>query len=1488
MPSPAINVLEAQSDALDRSDARLEALGYRPEFRREMNLFAVVGMSFTAIGILTGMSSAFQTGSVRSSCFLLRYAWPRFVRPIRPWADWWVHFSHPRIRVADGFTQFDKYYWVSKMKGDKPILGYVTGVLYACAMIFTGTSGNLSTALYIASMAEVGTGITLTRGKAIYFLFGTEMSPDFLFQVQIAAMAWGVNLLSVWWTLIGTVILVVTLLVKSPVKNSASFVFTDLENFTGWENKGFVVLLGFLQAVYTLEGAETSAQVAEEARNAEWLAPIGIAASIVGSWFIGLIYLLALLFSIQSIPSVQSTSFAIPIAQLYYDAVGSRLTLLCLFVVGSCQFMAACTCFTASSRLLYALARDNAIPCKRAFMTLNRFQIAIIISAAYIGSVVAFNAILSSAAIAVMLSYLQPILCRVLWPESMEVRGPFHLGKYSRIVNIISALFTVFVCILFILPTSMPVNALNMNYSVVAIGAVLILILGSWMLYGRYHFKGPVSTVDMPPLTEDVDEDKKIPNSPCSARKVDAAALACEVCKRSAARLYPSLRMQSYDVHLWSQRCRICRYVDMSALSGVRCKKNCVRKEGAWHMQKAKDDGRHPEATLVGAQVTPWGSQGQPVTKQDPSLPHWRLGTTQVLDKRAKEGWKQPRIVIYFTSSLGVSSYAGWNRYPGSIINGSSRVVQVTRIQWLVSSQLTPSLSLALPESYQTTLFNWLWRRFASLFSHSRLIETPKLNTSERSSLSEIMAVPDKSTNATFANQSSLPKLPIPPLKDTCERYLRALSALQDEREHHATKLAVEDFLARSGPMWDAKLREYAETKDRYEARKCRTSGMTDIQYAISYIEEFWYESYLSHSDPVVLALNPFFVLEDDPNPARGAQLQRAASLITASLGFVHDLRAGILEPDAVRTTKLDMDQYTRLFGTSRIPTQHGCRMSVTPNSRHIVVLRRGQIYHFDCLDSKNRPIVTEQDILRNLKAIVADADQTPVHEAAKSSVGLLTTENRKIWSQLRQTIHNSSPSNASSLEVIDEALFIVCLDDAAPEDLGELCGNFLCGTYGLSGGVQVGTCTNRWYDKLQIIVCANGAAGINFEHTGVDGHTVLRYAADIFTEGLMLLARSINPKAPVMFKAKLSPHAKASKVKPGPDDVEPEPLDPSPKKLEWELSNTLLTGIRFAETRLSDLICQNDCQALEFTGYGANFIKTHGFSPDAFVQMAFQAAYFGLYGRTECTYEPAMTKAFLHGRTEAIRTVQPSSVNFTRTYFSEAPNKEKIQALRNACVAHSKLTKECSQGLGQDRHLYALYCLVRRELNSAPSSPVSDSGSNKSNQVEMPSIFSDPGWSLLNTSILSTSNCGNPALRLFGFGPVAAEGFGIGYIIKEDGISVCATSKHLQTRRYLDTLSSYLLDVQQLILQIHRAANERAGNFVDHSGVLREAKTGRVIAHLSAQTPAQTPGLGTLELEEEPSTSGYSFFDSVEVQRLARRRPRNTAVGKVLQISEY
>nr|GAT52991.1 predicted protein [Mycena chlorophos] len=718
--------------------------------------------------------------------------------------------------------------------------------------------------------------------------------------------------------------------------------------------------------------------------------------------------------------------------------------------------------------------------------------------------------------------------------------------------------------------------------------------------------------------------------------------------------------------------------------------------------------------------------------------------------------------------------------------------------------------------------------------------------------------------SGTFAGQDALPKLPIPSLQDTCRRYLTALKALQNEHEHEMTQAAVADFLkpGGEGEKIQEVLVKWAETRD-------------------SYIEEFWYESYLSHTDPVVLALNPFFVLENDPTPDRGSQLPRAAALIVSSLGFIHDLRAGLLEPDNVRGVPLDMDQYRRLFGTARIPTERGCKMHVNPDSRHVVVLRRGQFYWFDVLDNENRPLLTEREVIRNLQAIVTDADKTHRSEVARGAIGVLSTENRKEWSRLRATLATTDHNNASCLDIVDNALFIVCLDDTAPADIAELCANFLCGTYDLDGGVQIGTCTNRWYDKLQIIICADGAAGINFEHTGVDGHTVLRFAADVFTNGLMLLARSINPAAPTLFRASLSPHARSYKVRPGGKTSPPlVKIDTTPKKLEWKLSSELRVGIRFAETRLSDLICQNDCQALEFKGYGKNFITSHGFSPDAFVQMAFQAAYFGLYGRIECVYEPAMTKAFLHGRTEAIRSIQPESVQFTKTFYSDGTPSEKIAALRKACERHVALTKECSKGLGQDRHLYALYCLLQRQLAGNLNPLPDDPAPWPESPSKMPAIFTDPGWALLSTSILSTSNCGNPALRLFGFGPVAADGYGIGYIIKEDGLSICASSKHLQTRRFLDTLRSYLLDVQRVLIQLHRDANERPAPFVDHSGILRDSKTGRAINGTAALSDNE---------EEDVSIAGYSFFDTGDVKLLGQRKVSPWSnVGKVLQMAEY
>ncbi|EST07791.1 Acyltransferase ChoActase/COT/CPT [Kalmanozyma brasiliensis GHG001] len=717
----------------------------------------------------------------------------------------------------------------------------------------------------------------------------------------------------------------------------------------------------------------------------------------------------------------------------------------------------------------------------------------------------------------------------------------------------------------------------------------------------------------------------------------------------------------------------------------------------------------------------------------------------------------------------------------------------------------------------------------------------------------------------TFEGQSKLPHLPIPTLEDTCQRYLSSLQPLQTPEQHATTQSVVADFLKTDGPIVQAQLQEYASTR-------------------ASYIEEFWDESYLQASDSVVLNLNPFFILEDDPTPTRGNQLMRTANLILASLAFIHDLRTGVLEPDSVRSTPLDMFQYTRLFATSRIPTANGCRMEVEPESRHIVVMRRGQIYWFEALDEEHRPLLTERAMLGNLQAIMKDADQIPTEDVAKGSVGILTTEKRPIWSMYREHLREDA-HNRKCLEVVDSALFVVCMDDSAPADAAELSNNMLCGTYKLQRGIQTGTCTNRWYDKLQIIICANGAAGVNFEHTGVDGHTVLRYAADVYTELIMRFAKSINSATKSLFKAKTSPFAKGSGKKANGttsevDAQKAQDVDQAtaPKKLEWNLTTKLADGIRYGETRLSDLICQNECEVLEFDRYGKNFITRHRFSPDAFVQMAFQAAYYTLYGRCETTYEPAMTKAFLHGRTEAIRTVQPHSAKFVETYVSGAKNEAKIDALRKACDGHAKLSRACASGQGHDRHLYALHNLWKKHNEKAAT----------------PAIFTDAGYAKLNHTVVSTSNCGNPALRMFGFGPVVPDGFGIGYIIKDDGITVCASSKHLQTKRFLDTLESYLLQTQTMIIELYKSANVRSrSTYIDHAGVECDVRTGLPIG---SKSNGYTHDYDDAGKNSQVGQSGYSFFGDEnkaaarkeEEQTDGKRRKRIASVGKTILYDEY
>ena len=139
----------------------------------------------------------------------------------------------------------------------------------------------------------------------------------------------------------------------------------------------------------------------------------------------------------------------------------------------------------------------------------------------------------------------------------------------------------------------------------------------------------------------------------------------------------------------------------------------------------------------------------------------------------------------------------------------------------------------------------------------------------------------------TFHFQASLPKLPVPKLEDTCERYLYAASPLLagDAAARAATEANVKAFLEGDGPGLQERL--VAADKALYS----------------NYVSEPWFDMYLRDRRPLAINYNPQLTFKPDPDAAKqGDQAVRAASLVHSSARFHRTLRDLRLSPDIFHT----------------------------------------------------------------------------------------------------------------------------------------------------------------------------------------------------------------------------------------------------------------------------------------------------------------------------------------------------------------------------------------------------------------------------------------------------------------------------------------------------------------------------------------------------------------------------------------------------------
>lgn len=112
-----------------------------------------------------------------------------------------------------------------------------------------------------------------------------------------------------------------------------------------------------------------------------------------------------------------------------------------------------------------------------------------------LGSIVAFEAMVSIAVIALNIAYALPIFFRVTMAQKHFAPGPFNLGRYGIIVGWAAVIWVVIISVLFSLPVSYPIAIQTFNYAPVAVGSVLALVVAFWILTGHSWFKGPLTDV---------------------------------------------------------------------------------------------------------------------------------------------------------------------------------------------------------------------------------------------------------------------------------------------------------------------------------------------------------------------------------------------------------------------------------------------------------------------------------------------------------------------------------------------------------------------------------------------------------------------------------------------------------------------------------------------------------------------------------------------------------------------------------------------------------------------------------------------------------------------------------------------------------------------------------------------------------------------------------------------------------------------------------
>ncbi|KAK9371393.1 choline transport protein [Lipomyces kononenkoae] len=339
----------------------------------------------------------------------------------------------------------------------------------------------------------------------------------FLVYLAVDVLCWIINLwglkgiptlelLGCYATAFGFVAYTIALLVKAP-KAEPSSVFVDTNNDTGYNSTSFAILLGLLNSFATLMGLDGPAHLAEELPQPKRSLPRIMLIVILSQFTVGVTWIIVLGFSITDMNAITSTATGVPIVELIRLATGSDAAAIvfCLILIVN-NGTSALGSAVSMSRQGYAFARDGGLFWNSKltelspgsllpFWSINlpSFLVALV-GLIYLFSNAAFNAIIGSQAVCMIISYGFPALILLITRgKLLPENDRWNFGIWSVPIYVTSVGYSILVVIVAFIPQSYPVTSVSMNYTILVMAGFAIAMTLAWIFEGRKLFSPPVN-----------------------------------------------------------------------------------------------------------------------------------------------------------------------------------------------------------------------------------------------------------------------------------------------------------------------------------------------------------------------------------------------------------------------------------------------------------------------------------------------------------------------------------------------------------------------------------------------------------------------------------------------------------------------------------------------------------------------------------------------------------------------------------------------------------------------------------------------------------------------------------------------------------------------------------------------------------------------------------------------------------------------------------